>query len=97
MGKNIPNIIDAMVKIRISLQGYTTRRFPESTDYVTEHHYTYIIHWNNKPYGPSYPTTETINNPTMTVKTTPAYDVQVGHAGVEFELFRIIITSWFGA
>lgn len=86
MDKNLPNIVDAIVKLKINSQGFTTRHIPESTEQVIEHHYSYVTRWNQQPHGLPYATTETIDNPTTTIQIIPAHDIQVGHAGVEVEL-----------
>jgi hypothetical protein len=96
LNKNLPGIVNATVKLQITAQGYTTVHIPERTEWVTEHHYTYITRWHHNPYGYPYSTTEVIDTPTTVMKIIPAHDIMVGHAGVEFELLasRAPQTVW---
>jgi len=87
MSNNLPNIVDAMIELKITAQGYTTEHVPLSSQWITQHHYTYITQWHPGYNGiGGYTTTQTIDTPTSFLMIIPAHDVQVGHAGAEFEL-----------
>jgi len=83
---HLPAIANAILKVTITAQNYSTVHIEQTTEIYTDYEYRTIYepYYNSGRYAGS--TARTIQVPVTKTRYVPAHDVQIAHAGAEFVL-----------
>lgn len=83
---HLPAVADAVLKITIIDQRYSVRHVPASVTTYTDYEYIYVQEPYTNSWGQTYYVPRTVAVPVTKTRVSPAYDMQVAHAGAEFIL-----------